>query len=840
MPTSASAAFVAGAAAVLLSCLLPSLVSAQTTGSWSLVSFCYVSYNSLATSPFLLWSFSTQGTLNVSIASAGLALVTDARGIRQAYYAGDAVDSTNITGVAAPGSYLGNSNLLSTSNASLPLSASAILVFVSAAPAPFATGLRVSAAYPSGLPYIAVSSSGELDNPPNDGETSLVTTLWQTAAATDGLSAEYSGCTLTLPIGLVNSPAAVSLYQSNSSATQFCFDISGGPGEGTTNGAAWNVLASGLAQTSGWVGTTVSGRSASMLTALSGTRSFVYQNGSSVTASISLAPFTAASAAINASLAASRAGVANNVLYDGWPQLDEYGWALQSSADITVQALAHTQTAVSRLSINSTGELIETVLAAVNSTVILSRTGTFLTQPDNGSSSSNLSALTAQCSIDYGAVAQYEFCYFIDQSALPVSSPQHGIVYAYGLVTAAGPQPQRGRQALRVLKLTGVRYVQNVSATVSQNLKHIKYIDQDISLNQPTDDLIFTSAPALDQQGLLIETNGNALFFSGLSGNTDVRLQQGQYGISELDSDGVSRTLASNATLSGFYYQSVPAAGLSVTTQCSAYSSLFSANGSPAPAVTTYSFCYSQSNPSYNVSVAASLQLYSTPISFLGRIGYAIAGMNGSRSFTSSSGSGSLNGILGPSSDWFAKQINPAESYDQLVSLSNASQLVDAQGLLYQVQGQIQTPLGANYNLQVIRLYWNATAAAYTEEVEVGPGQFSELLVTRVALLTDGGASAAAGTVLSIGCAAVSPPVSVFSPSSSSSSSSPSPSSSSSSFASSPSPSSIPSLHSTSSSSSSTAGRLTVGAATVGRSGGFAWSLSLALVVLSTLLFQLS
>ena len=642
--------------------------SAQSP-SWSLVSFCYVTYNTLPSSPFLYWSFATQGTLNVSSSSTGT-MVTDARGTRQGYYAGSATSITSIAGVAAVGSYLNNNNVISIANASAPLVGSSVLAFVTSAPAPFATGLRISPQFPAGLSYIALTGAGELDNPPNDGETSVVTALWQTSAAISGLSANYTGCTLSMPSSIVNSASDVSLYNSNGAASQFCVDISGGPGEGTTNGAAWNVLMSGTVQTKGWVGTTASGRSASVVTSLSGTRSFVYQNGTTVTTNLTLAPGSAALAAGNSSLFYA-SGFANNIIYAGWPQLDSYGWALQSSADITVQALADTRTTVARLSINATGELIETIVAGPNGTLFLDRTGTFLTA--NGSSnSSSLSDLSAQCVIDYGSVAQYEFCYYIDNSALPSSNPQRGIVFAYGLFVAAGPQPQQGRQALRVQKITGVRYVQamqngGTAVVVTQNLKHIKYIDQDISLSQPTDDLVFTSSPALDQQGLLIETNGNGIFFSGTSGNTDVRLMQGPDGVSELDSDGVSMTTATTETVSGFFYQPVPASGLGVTSQCATYSTMFAANSNPAPAVNVYSFCYNQASAMYNVSVAAALTLYSTPITFLSRTAYAIAGMNGMRYFSSASGISSANNIIGPSSDWIAKQVS-ALQHNRLAS----------------------------------------------------------------------------------------------------------------------------------------------------------------------------
>ena len=742
-----------GGLLLLLVSLLASFPTASAQ-SWTLLSFCYVSYNTLPTSPFLLWSVATQGTLNVSSLNSTTGLVTDARATRVASFTSASLGNTsatsNLTGVSAPSSYLGNSNLLSVINASAPLLPASVLVLTAAAAVPFPG----TASTPSAL---ALAAGGELDGPPNDGETSVVTTLWQTAAATYGLSASYPGCTLAVPSSIVNTPASVALYTSAGPSYQFCADISGGPGEGTSDGGAWNVDYLGTVQSSGWVGTTVSGRSASVITVINGTRTFVYENGTTQVAALSLATFTASLSAV-ASSPPSAGYLANNVIYPGWPQLDSYGWALALSSSPTIQGLANTQTTITRLSISAAGELGETILAS-NGTAYLSTTGTFLSQAVNGSgNASSLAALSQQCSIDYGAIAQYAFCYFVDNSALPTSSPQRGIVFAYGIFTAAGPQPQRGRQALRIVKITGVRYIQAMqngsSALITQNLKHIKYLNQDGSLGQQTDDLVFTSAPALDQQGLLLETNGNAIFFSGTSGNTDIRLSLGPYGVSEVDSDGVSATLATNGTDSGFFYQ--PLASGSVTTQCSAYSSTFTSSSVPAPAINAYSFCYGQSTSQYNLTMVATLQLYSTPISFLGRTVYAIAGMSGTRYFQSASGASSANAIVGPSSDWFAKQINPGESYDQLFSLSNSSQVVDVQGILYQVNGSILTPSGSNYQLQVVRLYFNATSAQYTEEVEVGVvagvWQYSEVPVTRAVIVQDGGASAANGSVASAAC----------------------------------------------------------------------------------------
>jgi len=180
------------------------------------------------------------------------------------------------------------------------------------------------------------------------------------------------------------------------------------------------------------------------------------------------------------------------------------------------------------------------------------------------------------------------------------------------------------------------------------------------------------------------------------------------------------------------------------------------------PSVNVYSFCYGQSTPQYNVSVAAQLMLYSTPIPFLGRTGYAIAGMNGTRAFTSLNGNSSVNSIIGPSSDWYAKQINSAVSYDQLFTLSNSSEIVDTQGILYQFTGTAQTPIGGNYELQVVRLYWNATGSSYTEELEVGVVGgglvYSEVPITQTAVVADNGASAANGTVASTYCGVANPP----------------------------------------------------------------------------------
>ena len=749
---------------LLLLCVLSfSLPTSAQQSSWSLLSFCYVTYNSLSTSPFLYWAFTTQGTLNLTTNSSGAAVVTDARGTRLGYYAGGVVDTSSITGVAPAGSYLSNSNLLSPSEPSAPLQGSSVLVFVTSSPAPFATGVRLLSQNQTGLTFVAVGADGELDNPPNDGEASVVNTLWQTGAATDGLSPNFTGCTLSVPPTIVNTPANVALYNSSGTAYQFCADISGGPGEGTTDGGSWNIQHSGTVQTSGWIGTTVSGRSASMVTSLNGTRFFVYENGTKLTTSTSLAPFTAALSALNSSLP-YRDNVASNVIYVGWPQIDSRGWALQSSAAVAIEALANTQTTVVRLSINTTGELIETVLAGPNGVKYLDRTGTFFAQNVTGSSSS-LTTLSQQCSIDYGAVSEYEFCYYIDNSALSSTNPQRGIVFAYGLFIAAGPQPQQGRQALRVEKITGVRYIQTMqngnTSLLTQNLKHIKYLDQDGTLNQQNDNLIYTSSPALDQLGLLIETNGNGIFFSGTSGNTDVRLQQGPYGISEIDSDLNSATVATSETASGFFYQPVPVSGLGVTSQCSSYSTMFTTSNQPAPAIKVYSFCYGGSTPLYNVSVAAALSLYSTPINFLGRTGYAIAGINGTRLFTAASGRSSVNSIIGPSSDWYAKQINPYESYDQLFSTSASSEIVDVQGILYQFSGTADTPVGPSYQLQVIRLYWNATTSMYTEEVEVGVvsgiWDFSELPISQAVVVADGGTSAADGTVAITYCGVYSP-----------------------------------------------------------------------------------
>ena len=769
---------------VLLLLLISSFLgAAQNAGnsSWQLYSFCYSTYNSLPTSPYLYWSFLTQGTLNVTFSNSSvLRTVTDAIAQRQAYYAGNTTTTTAISGVAPVGSYLGNDNSinLQPTGGSGYLLLDHVLVLMANASLPFAAGMVMTTAYPQGLPLLALvnrsmlaaaeAGVAEWHNPINDGEVTIVQSTWQLAPASSGFVNTYAGCTAQLPAPLVNAASDVALYYSSGPASLFCYDLSAGPGDGTTDGGAWNIAASGMIQTSGYLGLTASGLPARLITGMNGTRSWVFENRTALTTNIILASVTAPLEALanSTTLDVNIADVATNVLYSSYPYIDNQGVALFASGDVAVEATSNASTAVVRLYINgTTDEFFEDVLDNASGAMFVDRTGTFYTQnvtaAQGGGTMLNATAWAQQCAIDYGTTAQYEWCYYIDNSAVSVSS-QRGVILAFGLVMATGPQPQEGRQALRLLKLTGMRLVMamplnGVAATTSQNIKHVKYINQDTSDGQHNDDLVYLSQPALDYNGFLVETNGDAFVFNGTSGNTDLRVTNTPFGISEFDSDGTYKTQAMNGTVSGFFFQPQTSVALTPISQCAAYYEMIGG----APSLLAYSFCYVRSTIVFNVTMSALLWLYPSPVSYQGRSGLAVAWMNGTRMYQDNTGTSTINPIIGPSADWYAKQLNPSESYDQLIYVNSSSATmspaVDAQGLLYQISGRAETPVGLSYGPYIVRLYANASAAGgYTEEIETGVvngvWEFSEMPIATVAVVADGGRSARSGTVLSSAC----------------------------------------------------------------------------------------
>ena len=109
-----------------------SSVSAQAGSGWQLYSFCYVTQNTLATSPYLLWSAYAQGTMNISTqASAGSYrfgtfngslqaqpttgyAVYGITGFREVYAQGKALQSNQILGLVPVGAYGSNDNLINT------------------------------------------------------------------------------------------------------------------------------------------------------------------------------------------------------------------------------------------------------------------------------------------------------------------------------------------------------------------------------------------------------------------------------------------------------------------------------------------------------------------------------------------------------------------------------------------------------------------------------------------------------------------------------------------------------------------------------------------------------
>jgi hypothetical protein len=189
------------------------------------------------------------------------------------------------------------------------------------------------------------SAFQESDNPLNDGETVIITSQFSLAPATGWVNS-YSGCPIPTPATITVSSTTLSAY-GQSNQYSFCYTFSSGAGYGTLSGGLWQVAGQGTFTTTAYIGTTVSGRSAALLTGVSGLRVYSIQDvvtnyqlisqtvqftgllsvngGRLQNASTFINQASAGYGGIHGGSAAS-GYYANNVFYPtSWPWLDSYG-----------------------------------------------------------------------------------------------------------------------------------------------------------------------------------------------------------------------------------------------------------------------------------------------------------------------------------------------------------------------------------------------------------------------------------------------------------------------------------------------------------------------------------
>ncbi len=564
------------------------------------------------------------------------------------------------------------------------------------------------------------------------------------------------------------------------------------------------MAAQGVFTTTGYVGTTVSGRAAALLTGVTGQRVYSIQDvvtsyqlvtqtvqftgllsvngGRLQNASTFINQASAGYAGIHGGTAAS-GYYANNVYLRqrAGPGLDSYGAQIATSVGVEDElassssfSRAITSATVVRLLVANIG-VEEQAIDWSSGVTDVNYDASFLVAQNAVTSPS---VLAPQCSPTQPNLQTYSFCYYVDNSNLALTSANRGVVSAYGTFTATGPVARDGRQALLVQSINGVRQVlkltNNVNTTTTQGIVALKYTGADRFLNVSgiagggwNKNYVFTSGSPLDYNGVLFTLTSNVVFPSGTSvTSTDVDIWwiTPQYAPDPTlrytenpadESESIDTYPSSNALFQYSPFNANNAAAASFAA-CSNANSLVT----PPASITTYSFCFYRTSTSGNFLAWTTgvISAYTTAVTLNGRSGYPISNITGVRSFASANGFASVSPLVGAAGGWQGAAEGYSAQYlgavDQL--LYSTSPYIDNRGVLVNFAGIGDSANGAIFNANVVRYYYDPTTAAYVDQslynITYSPQAGVQYLAYNLTngvfnLVADGGVSAASGVV---------------------------------------------------------------------------------------------
>ena len=750
--------------------LSPHSVIAQNGPLFTLYNFCYWTQNTLSTSPHLPWGMQMSGTLNLTTFAPYLGIyggsgsfgtiapgypVTNAIGTRVVYQGGNAAATSNIVGIAPLLSYNGNDNIISTTPPYLDNSIHSLTFVMSSQPV-FAMG---SVSYnPSWVnvnnntyPLAGGAGLQESDNPINDGNADVVSSYFYLAPTTTWSST--FACPNPL-LAITVPSAAVTQFNQQTRVVSFCYSFTGGPGyyfDNAGNGNTWTITTSGNITTTNYAGMGVDGRTAYMVTGLTGTRTYVDNFGVTITSQITGITGVDAQNAQSGSLATGdyltqgeqvtngksqlyqlTNDISNNVMYTTWPYFDSYGVNLVTAYATADQYQYNLSTSIVRVfcyttpaeNLPSDGDLGEWALDLVAGYYYFSYTGAMV--------ASTTSAISGSvCSPTAGPSQQLNFCYFVDGTA---SSPPY-FSYAYGQLTASGPVSRNGRMAYTMQTMTGIRSYTDVnSGNVSNsNIIGLNYINSDLgSRGFISDNLLYTSAPFLSPNGFIMTTGNFATFPSGqvtplgsdsigTTGILDINVYIGGqypgfvgnafseasvYNYYNLNSPWVTYSTVANFSYAPYSATAIP------TSLCQSTSKYIV----PA-AYITYSFCYlvqGGDNGGWQTATQGTLTTWAAPIissqtiqlgtNILGgQTAYAVVGATGTRTYKDNLGNNSVATITGVANN---NQGGYGWYYDNL--LYKSYPYLDADGLLLTFSGTAVTVDGpiTGDNTLVFNFFW--------------------------------------------------------------------------------------------------------------------------------------
>ena len=743
--------------------LIVNLINAQTH------SFCYTIQNTKANSPYMLWSVQVVGTLTLTPISFtgpyGLPgyQVLSASGTRSVWSQGQAVRTQTITNVLRPSVYNGNDNLLSGTPSNLYLDSTygGISFQLSSAPVgaagvPNEGGIGSSLNYLSvnGYSYPRTTGAGinEADLPANDGIVNVVSSVWQITNYSSTFTCATAAPAVTIASDQTN------LYNTQQ-IISFCYTFTGGPGVGGNyyTQQIWYTNVQGEWLVSSYGGTVGSRIGYLILGIQNSVRTYIFPNGTSVTATmIGIGGVNAAAVQEGSTLwpGLGTLFLSNNIYYPTWPYLDSYGVTMIADRDIATIGAADTGNHVTRLFIDpATYNVEERQWNPVSGYYYTSTLGSLVVTPSS-TRSGTLSTWANQCQPG-GTVQWYSYCYTIDGTA---QTPPF-FEYNYGTFSASPAVTRQGRSAITIGTMNGIRGINVNGVTNTTNIVALEYIREANSLAQSNDNILFTDgvSPLLSSFGLLMLVGGQAVFPKGnavpqYSGQpyTDILLRA-----SSITSSSSLRTIeyaATNANLNlssaafAISYRSISGPSDTTLQTCPASNAIVS-----QPAIQSYSFCYFMSgvtNKGWSIGVSGQINVYTNPLTVGGRTAYAIHSISGTRTYQDGLGRNSTTPIVGLSSDGFA--FYSFYYYDQL--LFTTFPQLSVNGLLYKINQPAYTTGGLVYGDQVFNLYYDSVYALNELTIVQTGGAlyYSDPLVGSFVALQDGGASQ--NTILNAQC----------------------------------------------------------------------------------------